>query len=151
MPDDLRDGRFPAGTVVFLVGMRINAFWRVWSWLPVFLAMPRMLAELFRHRDRGMLDSRTELAWRRVTVVQYWASMEQVMAYAAAREHEHRPAWTAFNRRARRARGAVGIWHEAYTVDPATSHIVYRGMPPFGMAKATVSVAAGGPNARERP
>ena len=27
--------------VVFMIGMRINRPWRVWSWLPVFLAMPR--------------------------------------------------------------------------------------------------------------
>jgi hypothetical protein len=32
---------------------------------------------------------------------------------------------------------AVGIWHEAYEVQPQRSHIVYRDMPVFGMGKAT--------------
>jgi hypothetical protein len=32
--------------VVFLIGMRINKPWKLHKWLPVFLAMPRMLKEL---------------------------------------------------------------------------------------------------------
>jgi hypothetical protein len=32
--------------VVFLIGMRINKPWKVSKWLPVFLAMPRMIKEL---------------------------------------------------------------------------------------------------------
>ena len=32
--------------VLFLIGMRINKIWRPDKWLPVFLAMPRMLKEL---------------------------------------------------------------------------------------------------------
>ena len=32
--------------VVFLIGMRINKLWKVRKWLPVFVAMPRMLREL---------------------------------------------------------------------------------------------------------
>jgi hypothetical protein len=39
------DGEF----VVFLIGMRINRPLRVWRWLPVAAAMPRMLIELGRH------------------------------------------------------------------------------------------------------
>ena len=35
------DGEF----VVFLIGMRINKPWKVHKWLPVFLAMPKMLKE----------------------------------------------------------------------------------------------------------
>ena len=34
--------------VVFLIGMRINKLWKVRTWLPVFVAMPRMLRELER-------------------------------------------------------------------------------------------------------
>ena len=40
------DGDF----VVFLIGMRINKLWKIWQWLPVALAMPRMLKELERTR-----------------------------------------------------------------------------------------------------
>lgn len=136
---------FPDGTVVFLIGMRVNSFWRLRAWLPVFMAMPQMLRELFRHPELGLLDARTEMAWRRATVIQYWESMDKLMAYAAARDRKHLPAWTAFNRQARKGQGAVGIWHEAYTVNPATSHVVYNAMPLFGIAKATQIVPAGTP------
>ena len=36
--------------VVFLIGMRINKFWKIHKWLPVARAMPRMLKEL-RSKD----------------------------------------------------------------------------------------------------
>ena len=39
--------------VVFLIGMRINKLWKIHKWLPVFLAMPRMLRELERHPESG--------------------------------------------------------------------------------------------------
>jgi len=32
--------------VVFIIGMRINKPWKVHKWMPVLLAMPRMLKEL---------------------------------------------------------------------------------------------------------
>jgi len=41
--------------VVFLIGMRINALWRVHKWVPVFSAVPRMLKELSVHDDLGLL------------------------------------------------------------------------------------------------
>ena len=82
--------------------------------------------------------------------VQYWNSREKLYDYASNPSSEHRPAWTAFNRRARKASGAVGIWHETYVVDKAES--IYSGMPPTGLAKATATVPVGrkGDRARER-
>lgn len=132
---------FPPGTVVFLIGMRVNSFRSVRNWLPVLAAMPKMLGELFRNPELGLLGARTWVGWRVVMVQQYWESMDALMSYAAARDSEHLPAWRAFNRRSRGS-AATGIWHEAYTVDPATSHIVYANMPPFGMAEATNLVSA---------
>lgn len=43
--------------VVFLIGMRINRLRRVSKWLPVFLAMPRMLRELERNLEAGLLGA----------------------------------------------------------------------------------------------
>ena len=43
--------------VVFVIGMRINRFWKPHKWLPVFLAMPRMLKELAQRPDSGFLGS----------------------------------------------------------------------------------------------
>ena len=45
------DGDF----VVFLVGARINKPWKIHKWLPVALAMPRMLKELASNPDSGLL------------------------------------------------------------------------------------------------
>mgnify|MGYP003693751701 CR=1 FL=1 len=39
--------------VLFLIGMRINKPWRPDLWLPVFNAMPAMLAELSKDRTRA--------------------------------------------------------------------------------------------------
>ena len=37
--------------VVFLIGMRINKPWKVSKWLPVFMAMPKMIRELEQRPD----------------------------------------------------------------------------------------------------
>ena len=82
--------------------------------------------------------------------MQYWDSHEKLYGYAGDRNAAHRPAWAAFNRRARKAPGAVGIWHETYLVERAES--VYAGMPVSGLAAATTSVpvARRGETAAER-
>ena len=136
--------------VVFLIGMRINKPWRPDLWLPVFNAMPGMLAELSKDKDSGLLGYRLAIGAGGPLVVQYWSSAEKLYAYASERNAAHRPAWAAFNRRARKAPGAVGIWHETYVVDRAES--IYAGMPVSGLAAATssVPVARRGESAKER-
>lgn len=126
----------PEGTVVFLIGMRINRFRALRQWFPVFQAMPKMLVELKRHPELGLLEASSWWAGRNLMTVQYWASMDQLMRYATARDAEHLSAWQEFMRRSTDA-DAVGIWHEAYEVQPERSHIVYRDMTVFGMGKAT--------------
>ncbi len=134
---------------VFLIGMRFNRLSRPDQWLPPFLAMPKMLTELYRNKaaaaageaeDLGFLGARTLLGGRGVTVVQYWRSVEDIYRYAGASDHEHRPAWSAFNARARKAAGVVGIWHETYAVPAGAHESVYVGCPPMGLAEATTSV-----------
>jgi hypothetical protein len=136
--------------VVFLIGMTINRWWRVDLWLPTFLAMPGMLRELASDPESGMLGFRLTLEGAKPTIIQYWDSVEKLYAYASDREALHRPAWAAFNRRARKAPGAVGVWHETFHVERAES--VYVGTPEMGLAKATerVPVGAGMQTARER-
>lgn len=142
--------RHDGDLVVFLIGMTINKPWRLDLWLPVFTAMPRMLRELSRDPDSGLLGYRLMLGGRNPTLVQYWSSVDKLYAYAADMDAEHRPAWTAFNKRARRAPGAVGIWHETYQV--ARAETVYAGTPEMGLAKATtrVPVTARRNSARQR-
>ncbi|WP_181783017.1 DUF4188 domain-containing protein [Pseudonocardia pini] len=124
--------------VVFLIGMTINRWWRIDQWLPTFLAMPRMLRELATDKESGMLGFRLTLEAGGPTVIQYWDSVDKLYAYASDRAAQHRPAWTAFNQRARQAPGVVGVWHETYLVDRAES--VYVGTPELGLAKATERV-----------
>jgi hypothetical protein len=136
--------------VVFLIGMRINKPWRPDLWLPVFSAMPAMLAELSRDKDSGLLGYRLTYGAGGPLVVQYWSSHEKLYAYASDRNAAHRPAWAAFNRRVRKAPGSVGIWHETYVVERAET--IYSGMPVSGLAASTsvVEVARRGETARER-
>ena len=129
--------------VVFLIGMRINRPLSVHKWLPVAMAMPRMIRELYAQPELGMLHADTWFA-RTIIVVQYWRSMDQLMAYAKDRNAAHLPAWQAFNR-AVGTDGTVGIWHETYAVKPGTYENVYVNMPPFGLGRVgTLQAATGG-------
>ena len=139
--------------VLFLIGMRINTFWRVWEWLPSFLAMGPMIVELYKNPELGFLRARTEMAGRTITVIQYWKSFEALEAYAANSERKHRPAWTAFYKRSTRGTGAVGIFHETYVVRPGEVESLYADMPAdFGLGGAvgTTAINVQTETARER-
>ncbi|MDQ0993251.1 DUF4188 domain-containing protein [Streptomyces sp. V3I7] len=151
------EGRMTAAAedeiVVFLIGMRINSFAALRSWVPVSRAMPPMIAELAREKGSGLLGFQLLLGFPRVLyVVQYWESKEKLLAYASAQGKEHRPAWAAFNRRLREGRGKVGLWHETYVVPAGSYESVYVNMPAFGLGAATgvVPVAGRGERAAER-
>ena len=129
--------------VVFLIGMRINNPLKMHKWLPVARAMPRMIKELYRQPELGFIHSEMWFS-RTIILVQYWRSMDQLLAYAKSKTAEHLPAWRAFNRSVG-TDGSVGIWHETYLVSPGTYENVYVNMPPFGLGKAgTLQPAAGG-------
>ena len=130
------DGDF----VVFLIGMRINKPWRVHKWLPVFLAMPKMLKELKNNPASGLLG--VESAG--LTLIQYWRSFDALEAYARNRDGQHWPAWMAFNKRMAKSRGDVGIWHETYKVAPGQYEAVYSGMPARGLGKVSQLLSAEG-------
>ena len=138
------DGDF----VVFLIGMRINKPLKVHKWLPVFLAMPRMLKELDADADSGFLGCEQYLG----VIVQYWRSFEHLERYARNRDAQHWPAWVAFNTRVGNASGDVGIWHETYKVAAGQYESIYGGMPRVGLAKAGrhLPVVAARESARER-
>ncbi len=129
--------------VVFLIGMRINKLWKVHKWLPVFMAMPKMLAELAKDPGSGFLGSELFARWRTPIVVQYWRSFEHLEKYARNRDATHYPAWVKFNERVG-SNGDVGIFHETYTVAAGAYETVYNNMPPTGLAKASRSVPAAG-------
>lgn len=129
--------------VVFLIGMRINVFWRVHQWFPALLAMPRMLKELSRQDDLGLMGYRLRAAGRNLEVIQYWRSFELLHEYARSRDAAHLPAWRDFNQK-NTDNSAVGIWHETYLVQAGQYESVYRNMPTHGLAAATAVVPATG-------
>jgi hypothetical protein len=122
------DGDF----VVFLIGLRINRPWKLHKWLPVFLGMPRMLRELADHPECGYLGHVSG----GLMLVQYWRSFEHLERYARSHDHEHWPAWVAFNRKVRVSSGDVGIWHETYLVRAGEYEAIYGAMPRYGLAAA---------------
>lgn len=126
--------------VVFLIGARINKPWLIHKWLPVLLAMSRMLRELASKPDLGLLG----YTMTRKVIVQYWRSFDQLEAYAHNRDAAHLPAWAAFNRRVAKSRGDVGIWHEAYLIQAGEYETVYRGMPAFGLGAVGTLLPATG-------
>lgn len=128
--------------VVFLIGMRINRWWKVNQWMRVAAAMPRMIRELEARPELGLLGYQQWLG-RTSIMVQYWRSLDQLMAYAHARDAEHLPAWREFNRRSRSS-DAVGIWHETFVVPASNYECIYYDMPRFGLARATETVEARG-------
>jgi hypothetical protein len=143
----IRKGRWTAELegefVVFLIGMRINRLWKVWRWLPVLLAMAKMLTELFGRPELGLMQARTHFGLRNTMLVQYWRSYEQLHAYATDRTLAHLPAWKAFNQQVAKT-GDVGIWHETYTVRAGDWRSIYGNMPAFGLGLAGALKPAGG-------
>lgn len=129
--------------VVFLIGMRINRPLLIHKWLPVVMEMPRMLAELYRQPELGLLSHEMWFS-RTILLVQYWKDSESLMAYARSKRAAHLPAWQRFNK-AIGVDGSVGIWHETYKAHPGSYENVYVNMPPFGFGKVGPLVEARGP------
>jgi hypothetical protein len=128
--------------VVFLLEMRFNQPLKIHRWLPVVRSDPRMLDELARQPALGLLHSR---AWfgRTTPMLQYWRSMDLLLAHAKNREAAHLPAWAAFNQ-AVGSDGAVGLWHETYVAKPGSHENIYVDMPRFGLGRAgTLRPASG--------
>ena len=143
---------FDEPVVVFIIGMRINAFLKVGKWLPVVRSMGPMIAELSARPESGFLRAEFMLRNpRMVAVLQYWRDFDSLEAYARDRDQKHWPAWTAFNK-AVGADGSVGIFHETFCVPRGGYESIYANMVPFGLgAVAGVVPATGSRNeARSR-
>ena len=119
--------------VVFIIGMRINRFWKIHKWMPVAKAMAMMLQELSRKPESGFLGFQSYGGIPPVTI-QFWKSFEHLEAYAKDREGQHYPAWKAFNQKIK-SNGDVGIWHETYKIKAGEYECVYNNMPQYGLGK----------------
>ena len=134
-------GRMDGEFVVFLIGMRVNAWWKPHKFLPVAFAMPKMIRELHKNRDLGFMGAETWFG-RTTIMVQYWRSMEQLLDYAKNRDSKHLPAWRAFNKSVGTS-GDVGIWHETYRVRAGDYENIYVNMPRFGLGRAGTMLEIG--------
>ena len=140
------DGDF----VVFIIGMRINKWWKPSSFLQPLTAMRPMLMELkAAGPESGLLHFERP---GRFTFIQYWRSFEHLEAYARNPDQKHWPAWVEFNRRFKGRRDDVGIWHETYLVKAGQYEAIYSGVPPSGLAVAGrhASVVEASDSARKR-
>ena len=139
------NGRFTAKTeepfVVFLIGMRINNFWRFDKWVPVANAMTPMLTTLFTHPEKGFLHAEMFFNFGTTAMLQYWRSFEDLEHFARHPSDPHIAAWKKFNQ-AVGADGSVGIWHETYSINPGQFESVYGNMPKFGLGAAMEHVEA---------
>ena len=141
------NGRYTATTdqpfVVFLIGMRINKWWRFDKWMPVASAMGPMINTLFTHPEKGFLHA--EMFWKfgMSAMLQYWRSFEDLESFARNPSDTHLEAWKKFNQ-AVGADGSVGIWHETYTVNPGQFEVMYGNMLRFGLAAAMEHIQIAG-------
>ena len=119
--------------VVFIIGMRINRFWKIHKWMPVAKAMAMMIQELSNKPESGFLGFQSYGGIPPV-MIQYWKSFEHLEAYAKDREGQHYPAWKSFNQKIKN-NGDVGIWHETYKVKSGDYECIYNNMPPYGLGK----------------
>lgn len=120
---------------VFLIGMRINKYWKVSKWAPVADAMRKMIVELESHPEAGLLHARQHFGLRNVMLVQYWRSFDHLHAFATQSNGPHLSAWKDFNR-AISSNGDVGIWHETFLVPAGSYEAFYNNMPRYGLALA---------------
>lgn len=119
--------------VVFTIGMRINKWWAIHKWLPVFLAMPPMIKELYTNKEIGFLSMESFFGLRTTFMMQYWQTEQHLLAYA--RGPKHLKAWTDFNKKVGN-NNAVGIYHETFLVQKSHYETIYGNMPKFGLGKA---------------
>lgn len=124
--------------VVFIIGMRVNKWWKVHKWLPVALAMPRMLKELKAHPELGLIGMESSGTF----FVQYWESFEKLEKFARSKDHSHFPAWSRFMKKVGSS-GDVGIWHETYKIKPEDYECIYGNMPDFGLGKVGKLIPVG--------
>jgi hypothetical protein len=120
--------------VVFIIGMRVNKWFAIHKWLPVFNAMPGMIKELYTNKDElGFLSMESYFGLRTSTMIQYWRSMEELLAYA--KNEKHLSAWENFNKKVGN-NDAVGIYHETYQIRKGSYESIYGNMPHYGLGKA---------------
>lgn len=139
------DGDF----VVLLIGARIRNPLRALRALPLLAEMPKMLADLGRDPESGLLGYQRHGGPFGV-IVQYWRSFEALEAFARDPDGRHARVWREWYRRAQHKNSVVTIWHETYRVRAGEYEAIYQNTPRMGLLKAGVPTRIGGHNASAR-
>ena len=126
--------------VVFIIGARINKWWLLPLAIPILSRMQAMRRELLNDPSSGLLGVQP-LGFG--GEVQYWQSLEQLLAYADDRKKEHRPAAKRFFQKIFKNE-AAGVWHETYLVPKGHYESLYINMPATGLGKFAAPVPATG-------
>ena len=80
--NDRVSARKDEGFVVFLIGMRINNFWKIHKWFPIFISFPKMVSELIKNQSLGYLGGETWFG-RNIISIQYWESFDKVRTFCS--------------------------------------------------------------------
>ena len=125
--------RLEKGWVLFVMGVRVNRWWKIWSWWPVLRTFKKILKELRLKPELGLLN--IEVFWGNpVVTLQVWRSYEDLVSFAKDTEGLHLPAWKNFMQHLNKTED-VGIFHELYVVDEKNCEAIYNHMPRFGLGK----------------
>ena len=130
-----KTAHFEGDFVVFLIGLHVHRWRAIRSWHPAMQAMPRMLTELRRDPDLGLLKAYAGWMFGGPASIQYWQSYNKLLAYSRSSNSEHLPAWRAFNLAAR-STDAVGIWHETYRITGGQWETIYGSTSDIGLLGA---------------
>lgn len=142
LPFDRKTARIEGDFVLFLIGARFNRPWNLLRCSQVAVAFRRMMLELEAAPEIGYLGGESWFG-RKTIAVQYWRSVEQLIAYARQPNGTHVTAWQRFNQTVGRTK-AVGIWHETYLIRAGSYECIFGNMPPFGLsAVGTISEPTG--------
>lgn len=142
LPFEGKTARLDGDFVLFLIGARFNHPWNLLRCGQVAFAFMQMMRELEASPESGYLGGESWVG-RRTIAVQYWRSLEQLIAYARQPGGTHATAWQKFNQAIGRTK-AVGIWHETYLIRAGSYECIFGNMPPFGLlAIGTISEPTG--------
>jgi hypothetical protein len=133
--------------VVFIIGMKVRKWWRLWTWLSVSIQMFRILKDLESSPQKGLLHTITLPN----LLIQYWESYDHLYDYAIDPQGKHLGAWKHFNAKTKKTR-AVGVFHETYVVPMDRVETAYFNMPPIGLSAVcqTAPFGKGTMTARQR-
>jgi len=119
--------------VVFLVGININHLWKLHSWIPSILAIPKILNELTYITESGFLGYQLISHFPPV-IAEYWKSVDDLENHTQYRYEKKYQAWNDFAQKINQ-NNDVDIWHEIYNVSDGESSRIYNGMPVYGTRK----------------